>query len=70
MKTVRQWWWWGDECVQALHSSGCLKGKAKPLSMAAILMQDSEQLSGHSASCDERRLFRDVAIAAWTLGDG
>lgn len=44
-----------DGYVQALHSSGCLKGKARPLSMAAILMQDSEQLSGHSASYNERR---------------
>lgn len=36
--------------IQALHSSGCLKGKARPLSMAAILMEQSGLFSGHSAS--------------------
>lgn len=41
--------------IQALHSSGCLKGKARPLSIAAILMQESELLSGHSASYSEGR---------------
>lgn len=39
--------------LQALHSSGCLKGKARPLSIAAILMQESEVLSGHSAPYSE-----------------
>lgn len=43
----------GEADVQALHSSGCLKGKARPLSMAAILMHESELLSGQSASCSE-----------------
>lgn len=68
MKTARQW---GeeDECVQALHSSGCLKGKAKPLSMAAILMQDSEQLSGHSASYNERRRSQ-LSPSQPDFGDG
>lgn len=41
--------------IQALHSSGCLKGKARPLSMAAILMQESGQFSGHSGSCRKER---------------
>lgn len=48
---------WGrkETNVQALHSSGCLKGKARPLSIAAILMQESELLSLHSASYSEER---------------
>ena len=41
--------------IHALHSSGCLKGKARPLSIAAILMQESGLFSGHSAS------YREVA---------
>lgn len=70
MKTARQCGGGGKtRCVQALHSSGCLKGKAKPLSMAAILMQDSEQLSGHSASYNERRQSQ-MSLSQPDFGDG
>lgn len=69
--------------IQALHSSGCLKGKARPLSIAAILMQESELVSGHSASYSEGRedqrshhqqltdwLMTDDQTSYWSLSTG
>lgn len=57
--------------IQALHSSGCLKGKARPLSIAAILMQESELFSGHSSSCreGERGLEKSSPSSDWMIND-
>lgn len=45
--------------LQALHSSGCLKGKARPLSMAPILTQESELDSDRSVSYNKERGGRE-----------
>lgn len=43
--------------LHALHSSGCLNGKAKPLSIAAMEISGLDTILHSSSCCNRRNIF-------------